>query len=143
MMEDTWRRLDEQFTEFPVSRSESVSEAEVDAALAAVGRPFPSDYREFVIRYGGAAVGSYPIFGVRSAEVMSDDTVVDINETYRADGWPGADEWLIVSMDLGGNPVGISEDGRVWTHDHDVQQTFLLADSFEQFLRRECMGLPE
>ena len=88
-------------------------------------------------------VGSYPIYGVRFAEVMSDETVVDVNEHFRADRWPGADEWLIVSMDLAGNPVGISADGRVWTWDHDLGETFLLADSFEQFLRRHCLRLPE
>lgn len=144
MTDDTWENLEGFFAKHPIARAESVSEQEVDLASETVQRQFPPDYREFLLRYGGAAVGSYPILGLRQVEVVGDDEwdVVEVNEHYRAEEWPGADQWLIVSVDLGGNPVGIAEDGAVWVWDHDYRGAVQIARDFEDFLRRECLKLP-
>ena len=68
-------------------------------------------------------------------------SVVEVNRRYRADRWPGVDGWLIVSADHAGNPMGIAGDGRVWVSDHDSRDLALVAESFEHFLRKECLTL--
>jgi cell wall assembly regulator SMI1 len=143
MTEDTWRRLEAMYAEFPMLAAEPGSEPEVEAISAWLGRPLPADYREFLLRHGGAMAGPYSIYGVRHVEVMGSGLwrVTDVNQKYREEGWPHADEWLIISEDHAGNPMGVAEDGRVLVWDHDLRRTYELGSSFEDFLRRECLGL--
>ncbi len=142
MNADTWAALDSQFSRYPFLRGGRAAQAEIDAASAAVGTPFPEDYREFLARHGAAIVGPYPVFGLRPVEAMGNEwSVVEVNSRYRADRWPGVDGWLIVSADHAGNPIGIANDGRVWVSDHDSRAVAAVADSFEHFLRRECLAL--
>ena len=138
MTGDTWRRLEASFAEFPFLTGESGTEDEVDALAEKLGRPLPPDYREFLLRYGGSVVGPYPIYGVRQAQAgmgRAPQSVVDLNERWRRPGWPHANEWLIVSEDGYGNPIGIANDGRVLSWDHDRNQTYEVAQGFEGFIR--------
>jgi cell wall assembly regulator SMI1 len=143
MTVDTWNHLDAKFARSPILAAEAATEEEVNAVSTWLGRPLPPDYREFLLRYGGAMAGPYPIFGVRQVEVMGtgDWSVTGVNERYRQEGWPHASEWLIVSEDHAGNPIGIAEDGRVLAWDHDFGGTRVFGSSFEDFLRRKCLGL--
>jgi hypothetical protein len=142
MKESTWRALDQQFAEFPNLRAGSVEDSEIEAVSAALEKEVPPDYREFLRRFGSAFVGPYPIFGLRPVEPMGSMwSVVQVNRHFQEQKWPGVDEWLIVSMDQGGNPIGLSLDGRVWISDHGHVET--LASTFEDFLRYEALGLSE
>lgn len=140
MRADTWRALEEEFARFPILRGEAVGDAEIDDAAAALGVKFPTDYRELLRRFGAVLLGPYPIFGLRPVEPMGTMwSVVQVNRHFRKDKWPGIDDWLIVSMDQGGNPIGVSEDGQVRISDHGHVAT--LAPTFEEFIRREGLGL--
>jgi hypothetical protein len=142
MKESTWEQLDEEFNRFPIMRSEPTTIEEVQAAAERVGRPFHSDYSDFLRRYGGAIVGAYPIFGLRQAEAMGNAfwSVVDVTNRFRTDGWAGTSEWYVISMDGGGNPIGVSSDGKVWISDHDAGEVTVIAPDFETFLLRQCLS---
>lgn len=140
MNAETLRALEEEFKRFPILRGDPVDDGEIDRAAASLGIDLPADYREFIRRFGAAILGPYPIFGVRPVEPMGTMWfVVDVNKHFRKEKWPGVDNWLIVSMDQGGNPIGISKDGQVWISDHGHLST--IASSFEEFVRREGLGL--
>lgn len=134
MKPKTIQRLDDFFAAMPVLVAEGVAQEEVEAAEREVGAAFDADYREFLLRYGGAMVGSLPILGLRQAEVMGPDTVVDVTARFRADGWSSTERWVVISMDLGGNPIGMAPDGGILVSDHDAGQISKLADSFEEFV---------
>jgi hypothetical protein len=135
--------MESQFGRYPFLRGGSVPAEEIDAASATLGVPFPDDYRAFLLRYGGAVVGPYPVFGLRPVEPMGNEwSVVTINLRYRAERWPHVDDWLIVSVDHAGNPMGIGRDDRVWVSDHDFGSVSAIAKSFEDFLRKECLRQP-
>jgi len=135
MRPETVRRLDELFSTSPVLLGGGpVSAAEIDAAEQQVGLKFASDYREFVERYGGAIVGSLPVIGLRQAEVMGPETVAEITAQFRADGWEPTDEWVVISVDLAGNPIGLTSGGEVWVSDHDFGETVMVAPTFEEFV---------
>lgn len=141
---DTIARLDAEFAEFPILLADGLpSEVEVDQAERRVGVPFGEDYRRFLLRYGGAMVGPYPIFGLRPVEVMGDDlwSVVVVTEWYRAQEIPGTDRWVVMSNDHAGNPVGKDAAGAIWIYDHDFGGLAPLAESFEQYLRVRCLRL--
>lgn len=89
-------------------------------------------------------VGPHPIFGLRPVEVMDVDlwSVVDVTRWYRSDGVPGTDQWIIISDDHCGNPVGIDRNGAVWIHDHDFGGIDHLAKDFEDYIRTWCLKVP-
>lgn len=136
MSSETIRRLDELFRSMPVLLGGSVPLDEIEAAEKRVGLKFSAAYREFLERYGGAMVGSLPVFGLRKAEVMADDafSVADMTARFRSDGWQLTSQWVVVSMDLAGNPIGLTEKGEVRISDHDAGAQRLVAGSFEDFI---------
>lgn len=133
----TQQRLDALFRRMPVLLGGGpVPAYEIDDAEQRVGLPFTSDYRSFVERYGGAVVGSLPIFGLRRAEVMADEgfSVVDATAQVRAEQWPSTADWIVISMDLAGNPIGLTPSGEVWVSDHDAGEAYRVANTFDEFL---------
>jgi hypothetical protein len=132
----TIQRLDQRFASAPVLLGGPVPVGEIEAAEQRIGMPFDADYREFIERYGGAVVGSLPVLGLRQAEVMADDTfsVVHVTERFRAARWSPTELWLVISVDLAGNPIGLSSDGAVWTSDHDAGDVGMVARTFEDFV---------
>lgn len=136
MSPETIRRLDDLFRTMPVLLGGPVSCGEIDAAEQHVGLKFAQDYRDFLERYGGGIVGSLPLLGLRQAEAMADDmfSVADVTDRFRAGGWKSTDEWVIISMDLAGNPIGLTLGGDVWVADHDAGETRILAPTFEDFV---------
>ena len=144
MQKSTWERLDELFNKFPVMKAEPVSPSELRALCDHQGWVFHPDYSAFVVSYGGALVGAYPIFGLRQAEAMGEPwSVIAATMQFRGDGWAGTENWYIISMDGAGNPIGMLTDGseRVFSYDHDGGQIYEVANSFENFIRA-CLKIP-
>lgn len=145
MRKQTWKILDDEYSEAPFLRAEGVSAAEVADAERKVGVRLAKDYKEFIRRYGGAMVGPNPIFGLRNAEPMGvdDSSMPEITKFFRQQHWPGVEKWAIISTDQSGNPVGLDAEGKVWISDHDARAIQLLAPNFEAYLREWCLHLPE
>ena len=124
-------------------KAESVSYEEIDETAQSEGFILPEDYREFIHRYGGATVGPYSIVGLRAADSMGNDeaSVFEMTQRFRADGWQGTESWLIFSADHAGNPIGMDGEGAVWISDHDNGRVAKLAEHFDGYLRRVCLGL--
>ncbi|WP_417386272.1 SMI1/KNR4 family protein [Gimesia sp.] len=144
MTADTIERLDTLFNESPVMCAEEVpSNEEVDIAEQQIGVPFPQDFRAFILKYGGAVVGPYPIFGLRAAHVMDEDnwSVVEVTKQLRQMGIDNANHWIMISEDHAGNPIGMAADGKVFIYDHDFDGVSEIATTFEEYLRRVCLKL--
>lgn len=139
MKRETWDLLDSHLRAWPVLIGGAVGSDEIDAAERVLDRALPSDYRQFVARYGAAVVGSLPIFGLRPVAAMGVPwSVVEVN---RRGAWASIrelDDWLVVSRDLAGNPIGIKDDGSVWVWDHDFGGAAQTDQDFEAFLTRQC-----
>ena len=137
MNRKTIEALERQFAALPITRATGVPTAsEILAASAAIRCKFHEDYVAFLSRFGGAMVGSLPIYGLRPTEVTGEPwSVVDVTEKFRSQGWPHVDDWYIISDDGFGNPIGVAPDGRVVLTDHDRGFVVsVLAEDFEAFL---------
>ncbi|MCG6154922.1 SMI1/KNR4 family protein [Rubinisphaera margarita] len=142
MRNETIELLRAEFAESPILHAQSFpSNEEVDHASRELGVPFDSDFREFLLKFGGAMVGPYPIFGLRPVEVMGNDhwSVVDVTRWYRNNGVPGSEAFVVISEDHSGNPVGMDANGRVWIYDHDFGGLAELSPTFETYLRIQCL----
>lgn len=139
MTNETWQALEKLFTRSPILRADPADLEEINEAERKVGVSLSDDYKEFIHRYGGAVVGARRIFGVRRAEPMAPRmwSLVDVTSHYRTKRWPGVDRWAVISMDPGGNPIGLDATGQVWTFDHDFGggKVEVVAPDFEAFLK--------
>ena len=64
MNQETTTRLTDKLSETPILRAESLPSAtEIDNVSSEIGVPFSSDYRDFLLTFGAAMVGPYPISG--------------------------------------------------------------------------------
>lgn len=147
MTEDTWRRLEEDYADFPDGRGsgEPVTEEEIRRAESALGLMIPPDYREVLLGWGGTMAGSYPLYGLRPVTIMGNSwSLVERTQRYRAMKWPGIENWLVISTDGYGNPIGIDPQGRVLRSEHDAAfEITELAPSFEAFLRKYAFELTD
>ena len=137
MTPSTIQRLDALFAETPrLVGGGPVPRDEIDAAEQALGVTFDADYRAFIERYGGAMVGSLPVFGLRVSEVMAvGDTVIAETRRLRQQGWQTIAGWAVISTDGNGNAIGMATDGHVYLSDHDAQ-VVVVGSSFEDFVVR-------
>ncbi len=142
MMNETIRRLRVELAKSPIlCAASSPTNEEIDQASQELNVPFASDYREFLIMFGGAMVGPYPVFGLRPVEVMGNEwSVVNVTARYRNDGVPGCDDWVVLSEDHSGNPVGMDSKGTIWIHDHDFGGITPLAEDFEEHILVRCLS---
>lgn len=141
----TWQTLDRMFAADRIEIGEAVTLAasvpgieEIEAAQSALSCRFDSDYFEFLLRYGAAFVGSLPVFGLRPVHAMGNSwSVVELTNEYRREVGSTIADWYVISEDGYGNPIGIAPDGRVMVFDHDHDGEAVLAETFEQFLRKQ------
>jgi hypothetical protein len=143
MSPEIWTALDEMFAKHPITKAEPVPYEEIDQAAMTAGVHFPQDYREFIHRYGGAIVGPYPVVGLRKAKAMArtESSVFDVTEQFWRQGWRGVNDWLVISIDHAGNPIGLDKDGKIWISDHDAGLVEVIASTFEEYLRTRCLNL--
>jgi hypothetical protein len=143
MKQETWAAIENMFSRHPVMKAEPVDYKEIDTAASTAGVQLPEDYREFVHRYGGAILGPLPIIGLRKAKAMArtESNVFAITTHFKAQGWRGVDKWLVISVDHAGNPIGLDENGKIWISDHDNGIVELIAETFEEFLKSQCLKI--
>ena len=135
--DNIWELIEKQFLTYPQDFAGSGSTELVNKAEAELGIKFNNDYKEFLLKYGGACIGSKFIYGINKHRDMDKElnNVVFVTKFYRNQDWPDIDDWYIISDDFDGNPIGIDPEGKVWLSDHDSGfEKIKLADSFEEFL---------
>jgi len=143
MKTDTLEALEKKFSESPFLKGGTVPREEIDQAAGALSATLPPDYIEFVEKFGGGIVGPYPIFGLRKVNAMGRAfSVVSITKDFRQQNWRGTENWVVVSEDHAGNPIGLAADGKVWISDHDFGQVTIVAESFEDYVRKKCLKMP-
>lgn len=106
---------------------------ELEGAQSKLGVIFDADYIRFVQAFGGSFVG-VAIYGFNNSKMLESSSVVDLTDRFRRDGWPGAEDAYVISMDMSGNPVMIDASGRVFTYDHDSGDMRSMAASFREFV---------
>lgn len=142
----TWKRISDRFQRWPEDAASPVEASEFASAVKGFEPNIDPDYRQFVLMYGGGFAGPNPIYGLRRTATMGiiggASTAPDITRWFRSKRWPGVDEWLIFSIDPGGNPVGFAKDHTVWLSDQtDFKQIVQIASNFEDYLLKWCLRL--
>src|SRR5579862_4444629 len=107
MKQSTWDLINRKYERFRSYFARVTEVSDVNSGFH--GFTLSADYHEFVRRYGGGMVGTYPIYGLHLAEAMGTighkSTAPEITKVFRDREWPGAENWLVISVDQSGNPI--------------------------------------
>jgi len=139
------KALSEFFSCWPGAAYGPISEAELEKEESDLGIRLPEDYRDFILRYGGAVVGNSVIYGTRQSEFGACDPVSFAAQTriFRKEVPLDFAEMVVISVDQSGNPIGfISNDNVVFVYDFDFGGRLTLAESFSDFIR-QCLPTRE
>jgi len=141
MKQSTWEALDSMYSESPNLAAGGVAYERIDQSSTDAGFSLDSDYRDFVHKYGGAVVGQFSIFGLGASKLMGRDmsNVFEITKRFREQGWSGVENWLVISMDHAGNPVGLDSKGEVWISDAVHGCVDKLAGDLEEYILDWCL----
>jgi cell wall assembly regulator SMI1 len=134
---EIWKMLEKHYDKYPQDFAGPVSIDKINEAETKLGHKFNPAYKQFLLKFGGATIGSKFIYGLSKQKDMDKEIndVIKTTEFYKNQAWPNIDGWYIVSDDFDGNPIGIDQEGKVWLSDHDAGfEHIKLADSFEEFL---------
>lgn len=141
MKTETWKLIDDFFSESPRLKADPVSYEVIDEHFRDLSFSIPEDYREFVHRYGAGILGAYTVYGIGACKLMGNDSesAIKVTESFKSQGWPGIEKWLIFSDDPAGNPIGMDDSGKIWISDVVHGCIDELAGDFEEFICDWCM----
>jgi SMI1-KNR4 cell-wall len=117
---------------------------EILKAEEVLGLKFDDDYKTFIKTFGGAYAG-IAIYGFKNNAALSSETVVDLTLDFR-DSYANDERGnifrkaLVVSDDNSGNPILITEEGKVVIVYHDSDDYKTLASSFSAFIEKSLNG---
>ena len=136
--DNVWKMLDAYYHSYPQDQRGAVDDKTLNALENILKVKFDTLYKKYISKYGGGFINAQPFYGVVGHNQMGDNlnNVSNVTKFYKEfQGWPGIEDWYIVSDDGFGNPIGIDPEGKVWLSDHDSGfEKVKLADSFEEFL---------
>jgi hypothetical protein len=145
MRESTWRTIEALIENCFTVMGEPVPLEEIATAAATLGVDLDADYVDFIRRFGGGILASYPIFGLRPVELLGNDwSFVQQTLTFRSiDNETAPLDWYVFS-DENGNPIGQSRDHRVWVYRFNAayEPITCIARDFADFVERVCLELP-
>jgi len=136
MKQELIDRLNDFFKENPVALGKKSTLEEIIQAEKSIGIKFDPAYALFLLNWGGCVVVASEIYGFKNCEFLDEETVIDLNETFREDDTEIPSDWLIIGSDHAGNPVAIDKEGKLLVKDYDLGEVFPLADSFEEYLEK-------
>lgn len=136
MKPTTWNKLEKSFDDFSNLKSEPASAEQIKVVEDSLGVESNADYKEFILKYGGAIVGAFPIYGLHRVEPMDVNlwSVLGVTNRYRKEGWPNMSDRYVISSDHSDNPFVISNDGEIIVYNHDYDETVIVSETFEEFL---------
>ena len=96
-------------------------------------------HRYLLLHYGGVVIGDIRIYGLKNAELVGDETFVELTNDFREQMSIEAQQYVI-SVDDMGNPILVDTTTReVILYNHDIGAYEKLFDSLEDFILSKLM----
>ena len=116
-----------------VFRATPADNDEILMAEKQLSLKFNADYKEFILRYGGAYVG-IAIYAFKNSQMLENSSVVDLTLKFREELKNIIDGYYVISFDGSGNPILMNKKGEIKIYDHDIGKTSVLAKSLEELI---------
>ncbi|MDK2172563.1 SMI1/KNR4 family protein [Acinetobacter baumannii] len=141
---DLLNRLSEFYKDNPEMKGVPLTLNDINQVETTLQIKLPDDYKLFVSTYGGSYAG-LAIYGLKNAEMMGDETVIDLTNRARK----LLDELkvnnyilksIVISDDGAGNPIFINEKGEVYIYYVDNDEYEKLGDSLGEVIEETFMS---
>lgn len=136
MKQDLILKLKSFLDKHPSLSGKPATDDEIIKAERILNVHFDKCYKEFIKKFGGAFAG-IGIHAFNNGASVGNETVIELTKKNRelfAGLFPEINEYVIVSDDGSGNPIGIAPDGKVVLFDYDTEEKDVLSNSFESFI---------
>ena len=132
-------RLQDFFRKNPITEGEPSTADELLLVEQAMQLKLDETHRYLQLHYGGVVIGDIRIYGLKNAELVGDETFVELTNDFREQMSIEAQQYVI-SVDDMGNPILVDTTTReVILYNHDIGAYEKLFDSLEDFILSKLM----
>ena len=122
------------FQKNPITMGEPSTADELLLVEQAMQLKLDETHRYLLLHYGGVVIGDIRIYGLKNAELVGDETFVELTNDFREQISIEAQQYVI-SVDDMGNPILIDTVTReVILYNHDIGVYEKLFNSLEDFI---------
>ena len=132
-------RLQDFFRKNPITVREPSTAEELLLVEQAMQLKLDETHRYLLLHYGGVVIGDIRIYGLKNAELIGDETFVELTNNFKEQMSIEAQQYVI-SVDDMGNPILVDTTTReVILYNHDIAAYEKLFDSLEDFILSKLM----
>ena len=127
-------KLQDFFQTNPITVGEPSTAEELFLVEQAMQLKLDETHRYLLPHYGGVVIGDIRIYGLKNAELIGDETFVELTNNFKEQMSIEAQQYVI-SVDDMGNPILVDTTTReVILYNHDIAAYEKLFDSLEDFI---------
>ena len=127
-------RLQDFFRKNPITLGEPSTAEELLLVEQAMQLKLDETYRYLLLHYGGVVIGGIRIYGLKNAELVGNETFVELTNNFKEQISIETQQYVI-SVDDMGNPILIDTvTCEVILYNHDIGSYEKLFDSLEDFI---------
>lgn len=132
-------KLKDFFQKNPITMGAPSTAEELLLVEQAMQLKLDETHRYLLLHYGGVIIGDIRIYGLKNAELVGDETFVELTNDFREQISIEAQQYVI-SVDDMGNPILIDTvTHEVILYNHDIGAYEKLFDSLEDFILSKLM----
>ena len=132
-------RLQDFFRKNPITMGAPSTADELLLVEQAMQLKLDETHRYLLLHYGGVVIGDIRIYGLKNAELVGDETFVELTNDFREQISIEAQQYVI-SVDDMGNPILIDTvTCEVILYNHDIGVYEKLFDSLEELILSKLM----
>ena len=127
-------RLQDFFQTNPITVGEPSTAEELFLVEQAMQLKLDETHRYLLLHYGGVVIGNIRIYGLKNAELVGDETFVELTNDFREQMSIETKQYVI-SVDDMGNPILVDTVTReIILYNHDIGAYEKLFDSLEDLI---------
>ena len=127
-------KLQDFFQKNPITMGKPSTADELLLVEQAMQLKLDETHRYLLLHYGGVVIGDIRIYGLKNAELVGDETFVELTDDFREQMSIETQQYVI-SVDNTGNPILIDTATReVILYNHDIGAYEKLFDSLEELI---------
>ena len=127
-------RLQDFFRKNPITVGEPSTAEELFLVEQAMQLKLDETHRYLLLHYGGVVIGNIRIYGLKTAELVGDETFVELTNDFREQMSIETKQYVI-SVDDMGNPILVDTVTReIILYNHDIGAYEELFDSLEDLI---------
>ena len=133
------KKLQDFFQKNPITVGEPSTADELLLVEQTMQLKLDETHRYLLLHYGGVVIRDIRIYGLKNAELVGDETFVELTNDFKEQMSIEAQQYVI-SVDDMGNPILIDTATReVILYNHDIGAYEKLFDSLEDFILSKLM----